>query len=64
MAKMILLDHFHLNVFARGGLGEVHYRAMLRALRSRRFQTTLHDCMRTVFRRYSSLKKTRFTIDQ
>ena len=64
MPKTILLDELHLTVIAPAGQSELDFRAMLRTLRSKRFQANLRSAVREVFRRHPSLKKTRFRIDR
>ena len=64
MPKTILLEDYHLTMFAPAGLRKAEYAAMIRTLHSKRFQTRLHDAVREVFRRYSSLNKVQFGLDR
>lgn len=64
MFKTIMLEQFHVTAFAPAGLGKAEIEAMLRTLRSNRFQANLSKSVRGVFRRHSSLKKARFAIDR
>ena len=57
MAKMILIDEFHVAMFVPRGLDESEYQAIRRALDSRRFRTDLSQAVREVFRRYPALRK-------
>src|ERR1700722_7515580 len=64
MPKTILLDELHLTVITPAGQSEPDYQAMLRTLRSKRFQTNLRSAVREVFRWRPALKKPRFRIDR
>jgi hypothetical protein len=64
MPKTILLEDYHLTVIAPAGLRKAEYTAMVRTLHSKRFQACLHEAVREVIRRYSSLKKARFSLDR
>jgi hypothetical protein len=64
MPKTILLEDYHLTVIAPAGLRKAEYTAMVRTLHGKRFQACLHEAVREVFRRYSSLKKARFSLDR
>ncbi len=56
MAKMLLMEEFHVSVFAPRGLPEPKYLAIKQALDHRRFRTDLGRAIRQVFRRFSSLR--------
>jgi hypothetical protein len=64
MPKTILLEDYHLTVIAPAGLRKAEYTAMVRTLHGKRFQARLHEAVREVFRRYSSLKKVQFSLDR
>jgi hypothetical protein len=64
MPKTILLEDYRLMVIAPAGLRQAEYTAMVRTLHGKRFQACLHEAVREVFRRYSSLKKARFSLDR
>jgi len=59
MAKRLLMEEYHLTVFAPRGLREPQYRAIRRALDSRRFRTELGRAVRQAFRRYPALQQVR-----
>jgi hypothetical protein len=55
MAKSILMDEFHVRVFAPRGLRQTEYRAIHRTLNRRGFQAELSRSVRSVFRKQISL---------
>lgn len=64
MAKAILMDEFHVTVFARQGLPEATYTAIRETLDDARFHADLRRAVRDVFRRHPSLRKVRITISR
>ena len=62
MPKSLLLEDYHLTLSAPAGLRKEVYRAILRTLRSKRFQARLEAAVREVLHRYPSLKKTQIAI--
>jgi len=62
MAKAILMEEFHLTVFAPRGLRESTYDAIRRTLDYRRFQADLSRAVRDVVRQHPSLAKVRITV--
>ncbi len=56
MAKMLLMEEFHVTVFAPRGLPEPKYMAIRQALDGRRFRADLGRAVRQVFRRYPTLR--------
>ena len=64
MRKTILMEQFHITVIAPAGLPKAAYDAMQRTLQGRRFQARLHDAVRKVAQRYSSLRKTKIRIER
>lgn len=61
-SKSIMMDQFHVTVFAPNGLPKQAYVAMRRTLTSTRFGDELRQAIRQVFRRHPALRKARFTI--
>jgi hypothetical protein len=64
MARMILIEEFHLTVSAPRGLGEPQYRGMRRTLDGKPFRTALFRAVRAVFQEYPSLRKSMFRISR
>ena len=64
MPKTLLLEDFHLSVSVPVGLRKAVYGAILRTLRSKRFQARLQQAVLEIFQRYPSLKKVQFKIDR
>ena len=62
MAATILIDEFHLTVYAPPGLPAAAYRAIRRSLDAARFRTALRRAIRSVLDRHPSLEKVRFTL--
>ena len=62
MAESILIDEFHLSVFALAGLQSEGFRVIRRALNNQRFREGLRRAIRGIFGRYPSLRKTNFTL--
>jgi len=62
MAKSLLMEEFHLTVFVPRGLREPQYRAIRRALDSRRFRMDLGRAVRQAFRRYPALQRVRIQL--
>lgn len=56
MAKLILMEEFHVTIRAPAGLPETTYLRARRALSSRRFQLRLRNAVDKVFRGHPSLK--------
>jgi len=57
MAKPILIEQFHLSVFAPRKLPEAKYAKIHKTLNRRRFRTLLNRALRRVCRKYQSLAK-------
>ena len=64
MAKSLLMEEFHLTAFVPRRLREPEYRAIRRALDSRRFRTELGRAVRQTFRRYPALQQVRIHSEQ
>ena len=64
MAKMILMEEFHVTVLAPAGLPKTSYAAVVRTLNSNRFQIRLHDAIEKVRQRHSSLNPLKFSISR
>ena len=64
MAKRLLMEEYHLTVFVPRGLREPQYRAIRRALDSRRFRTELGRAVRQAFRRYAALQQVRIQLSR
>ncbi len=62
MAKAVLMDEFHLAVFAPRGLPAGDYAAIRRTLDARRFRTALRGAVHQVCRRYLPLRRVRITV--
>ena len=62
MAKGILIEVFHVNVFVSQRLADVEARAVRGTLDSARFQTRLERAVRALMRRYRSLRRARTTL--
>ncbi len=62
MAKPILLEQFHLTVFAPPGLPEADYDLISQAVRDPRFRADLRRAARTACRRYPALRRARVTL--
>ena len=62
MSKPLLIEEFHVTVFARRGLPDAEYNAMRRTLDDRRFQSDLRRAIRAVVRQYHSLSKARIKL--
>jgi hypothetical protein len=64
MPKKILMEEFHLSIAAPADLPNAEYHAIVRTLRSKRFQPRLRNAVRDLFRHYPSLKKIQLSISQ
>ncbi len=64
MAKPILLEQFHLTVFAPPGLPEAEYDRMSQAVRDPGFRADLRRAARAAVRRVPALRKTRVTLSR
>ena len=64
MTKGIVIDEFHLTVFAPRDLPELEYEASRRTLDDRRFQGDLRRAVRDVARQYPSLGKVRVRLSR
>lgn len=62
MAKTILLDEFHLTVFAPHGLRETAYNTIRATLDGACFRADFRRSVRDVVRGYPSLRKVRVTL--
>jgi len=59
VAKLIVMDEFHVTLSASRGLPEAAYSAIHRALDEPRFHTQLKRAIRDVMRRYPALGSVR-----
>ena len=64
MAKALLMDEFHLTVYALRGLAPLDYDAIRQALDASRFKTALRRAVRAIFRRHLPWDKVRVTVRQ
>jgi len=64
MAKSLLMEEFHLTAFVPRGLREPEYRAIRRALDSRRFRMELGRAVRQVLGRYPALQRVRIQLSR
>ena len=62
MARNLLIDEFHLTLFAPRRLKEEEYEAIYETLNDAQFLTQLRRTVRDVVRRYPSLSKVRVSI--
>ena len=62
MARMLLMDEFHVSVYAPRGLTDPEYKAIKRVLNLARFRQRLRQAAITVAGRYSALKKIRIVV--
>ena len=62
MAKRILIEQFHLTVFAPRQLPEDEYEAMHHTLTRQRLRARLQHAMRKVCRRYHTLSKVKVKV--
>ena len=64
MAKTVLMEEFHVTVRMPVGLSKIRYSAVVRTLRSQRFQTRLRQAVGNVIRSHSTLKSVAFSISR
>ena len=64
MAKMILIEEFHLSLRVRAGLPEVECQAIWRRLRERSFQNELRMAVREVVRGKQELRRVRVSLSR
>jgi hypothetical protein len=64
MARSLLMEEFHLTAFVPRGLRESQYRAIRRALDSRRFRMDLGRAVRQVFHRHAALQPVRIQLSR
>jgi hypothetical protein len=64
MTKIILMDEFHLTVFANPGLPPAAYRAIRQTLVAAHFRKALRHAIQVLLGRQPSLKNVRFTVTQ
>jgi hypothetical protein len=62
MAKEIVMEEFHLTIYAPSTLAEAAYAAIRRALDRSGFRAELTRAARKVFRRHSPLRKVRIAL--
>ncbi len=62
MAKFILIDEFHLTVYAPRGRPVTEYDAVRRTLDDQGFQAAVRKALRTVVRQFPPLGKVRLTL--
>jgi hypothetical protein len=64
MAKRILLDEFHLTVYAPGGLSDPEYEAIRRAQNEPELHAALARAARRVLRRFPPLRPVRVRLSR
>jgi hypothetical protein len=64
VAKGILIEEYHLTVYAPRGLAEAQYEAMRQALDEEQFQADLRRAVRRVARRHPPLDKVRLRVSR
>jgi hypothetical protein len=64
VAKAILMDEFHITVYALAGLAPPAYDAIRQALDDPRFKADLRRAVRTAFRRHLPSDQVRVTVTQ
>jgi hypothetical protein len=64
MARMILMDEFHVALRVSNKLPAAEYRAIHRSLGRRRFQAALSAAVRQLLSRYPSLRKLRVRLSR
>jgi uncharacterized tellurite resistance protein B-like protein len=64
VAKAILMDQFHVTVYALPGLAASAYDAIRQALDDPRFQADLRRAVRTACRKHLSRDQVRVTVTQ
>lgn len=64
MGKAILMEEFHVTVYARRGLPSAEYQSMQRSLARRRFQARLSQAVRSVFGQYRTLRNVRVKLSR
>ncbi len=62
MAKNIVIEHFHLTVFAPRKLPEADYQAMHRTLSRGRFRVRLQRALQRVCRRFRTLSRAKVRV--
>jgi hypothetical protein len=62
MAKKVMMDQFHLTVYAPSRLAEAEYAAIRRALDRSSFRAELTQALRPVFQRHSPLRSVRIAL--
>jgi hypothetical protein len=64
MGKMILIEEFHVTVYAPQNLPATEHQAIHTTLSRRQFHARLSQTIRTVIGQYPSLKKTRVKLSK
>ena len=64
MVKLILVDEFHLGVFAPRGLTEEEYEAMRQTLNHKRFRARLRRAAAAVVNKYPPLAKVKLKLSR
>ncbi len=64
MTKMLLMDEFHLSIYAPRKLPEASYDAIVRILKSAAFRRELRQAVLAVFRGHAALRRTRVIISR
>ena len=64
MAKAILMDEYHITVYALHGLALPDYDAICQVLDASRFKVALRRAVRTVLRQHLPWDKVRVTVTQ
>ena len=62
MTKFILLDEFHLTVYAPRGRPATEHEAVRQTLDDPGFQAAVRQAIRVVVRQFSALRKVRLTL--
>ena len=62
MRKTILMNQFHIDLYARRGLREAEYQAIRRTINGKGFFADLQRAVRDVRNKYAALSKVRITV--
>lgn len=64
MNKSVLMDQFHLTIYAPHALSKPEFNAISHALHETRFLTALRRALRNVFRRHPALAQVRVKLSR
>lgn len=62
MRKTILMNQFHIDLYAPRGLRAAEYQAIRRTINGQRFFADLQHAVRDVRKKYAALSKVRITV--